>query len=96
MLALAHAERGHPRVTYLRQAIEDADFPPEQTDLVVSTLALHYVADYAGLVRCIPRWLSPGARAEHWFVEGRAQVPPNAVDLDQRSARRRLDAGANR
>src|SRR5438552_2899661 len=39
MLALAHAERAHPRITYRRQAIEDADLPVAQTDLVVSTLA---------------------------------------------------------
>ncbi|HEY3063955.1 MAG TPA: class I SAM-dependent methyltransferase [Chloroflexota bacterium] len=64
MLALARAERSHPRVTYRHQSIEDTDLPSEQTDLVVSTLAFHYVADYAGLVRRVARSLVPGG----WLV----------------------------
>jgi 2-polyprenyl-3-methyl-5-hydroxy-6-metoxy-1,4-benzoquinol methylase len=60
MLALARAERRHPCVTYLRAAIEDVSFAPERFDLVVSSLAFHYVADYRGLVRRIAGWLSPG------------------------------------
>lgn len=60
MLALAQAHWAHPRVTYRRQAIEDAAFPAARFDLVVSSLALHYVDDYAGLVRRIAGWLAPG------------------------------------
>jgi len=59
MLALA-AERGHPRVTYLREAIEGVAFPSQRFDLVVSSLAFHYVEDYAGLMRRIAQWLGPG------------------------------------
>jgi SAM-dependent methyltransferase len=57
MLELA---RVHPRVTYTLQAIEDVRFPPERFDLIVSSLALHYVADYAALVQRIATWLTPG------------------------------------
>jgi ubiquinone/menaquinone biosynthesis C-methylase UbiE len=60
MLALARSERAHPRVTYLRGAIEDLDFPPDRFELVVSSLAFHYVEDYPGLVRRVARWLIPG------------------------------------
>jgi SAM-dependent methyltransferase len=60
MLTLAMAERGHPRVTYLREAIESVAFPSDRFDLVVSSLAFHYVEDYPGLVRRIARWLTPG------------------------------------
>ncbi|MGH2354854.1 MAG: class I SAM-dependent methyltransferase [Chloroflexota bacterium] len=60
MLGLARSERAHPRVTYLRQAIEDVAFPPERFELVVSSLAFHYVEDYPALVRRIARWLTPG------------------------------------
>ena len=60
MLGLARSERSHPRVTYLRQAIEDAAFPPDRFDLVVSSLALHYVEDYPTLVRRVATWLAPG------------------------------------
>src|SRR5437763_987938 len=50
MIELARAHRSHPRVSYRRQAIEEAGFPPGAFDLVTSSLALHYVRDYAGLV----------------------------------------------
>ncbi|RCV52096.1 class I SAM-dependent methyltransferase, partial [Marinitenerispora sediminis] len=35
---------------------------PGSADLVVSSLALHYVADYTGLVARIATWLRPGGR----------------------------------
>ncbi len=60
MLGLARAERSHPRLTYVRTAIEQAAFAPARFDLVVSSMALHYVADYRGLVRRIAGWLGPG------------------------------------
>ena len=52
--------RSHPRVTYTRQAIEEVRFPSERFELIVSSLALHYVADYTALVRRIVAWLTPG------------------------------------
>jgi 2-polyprenyl-3-methyl-5-hydroxy-6-metoxy-1,4-benzoquinol methylase len=60
MLALARAQWSHPRVTYHRLAIEELAFPPARFDLVVSSLALHYVDDYPGLMRSIADWLAPG------------------------------------
>ncbi len=57
MLEVARASRAHPRVTYRREAMEDADFPPGAFDLVVSSLALHYVRDYAGLIARVAKWL---------------------------------------
>jgi len=60
MLELARAERSHPRVTYRREAIEDVALPPGRFELVVSSLAVHYVEDYAGLIRRIAEWLVPG------------------------------------
>jgi len=60
MLGLARAERSHPRLRYLRMAIEQAAFGPRRFDLVVSSLAIHYVADYHGLVQRIACWLGPG------------------------------------
>ncbi|MCC6177763.1 MAG: class I SAM-dependent methyltransferase [Chloroflexi bacterium] len=60
MLALATAERSHPRVTYRREALETAAFPTGRFDLVVSSLAFHYVSDYRGLMRRIADWLTPG------------------------------------
>jgi SAM-dependent methyltransferase len=60
MLELAVAECSHPRVTYLRDSIETVAFPTDRFDLVVSSLAFHYVSDYQGLCRRIASWLIPG------------------------------------
>lgn len=60
MLRLARSERGHPRVTYRQQPIEELRFRDGRFDLIVSSLALHYVEDYRGLVRRIGSWLKPG------------------------------------
>jgi SAM-dependent methyltransferase len=60
MLALARSEWAHPSVTYRRAALEELTFPPAQFDLIVSSLALHYVQDYAGLVLRIATWLAAG------------------------------------
>ena len=76
MLGLARTERAHPRVTYLRQSMEETDFPPARFDLVVSSLAFHYVRDYRGLVGRIGRWLAPGGvlvfSTEHPIYTARA------------------------
>src|SRR5262249_1510123 len=56
---LARPQRARPRVEYRLQPIEGAEFPPERFDLVVSSLAFHYVADYDGLVRSVAGWLAP-------------------------------------
>jgi SAM-dependent methyltransferase len=60
MLERARAEWAHPRVTYRREAIEHLAFEPARFDLVVSSLALHYVEDYAGLIARVAAWLAPG------------------------------------
>jgi SAM-dependent methyltransferase len=82
MLGLARTERAHPRVTYLLQPMEETDFPPERFDLVVSSLAFHYVRDYRGLVGRIGRWLTPGGvlvfSTEHPIYTARA--PDGGVD----------------
>lgn len=59
MLALA-ASQPHPRVRYQRADIETLRQPAASADCVVSSLALHYVRDYPGLIRRIARWLRPG------------------------------------
>lgn len=60
MLTLAREQWAHPRVTYRREAVEAAAFPPARFDLVVSSLVFHYVDDYRGLIGRIARWLVPG------------------------------------
>ncbi len=45
MLRRAAEINGGPGIEYRRAAIEDIDFAPESFDLVLSSLALHYVSD---------------------------------------------------
>lgn len=76
MLERARAEHAHPRVTYVQKPMEAAHFPDGRFDLVVSSLAIHYVEDYAGLVGRIARWLMPDGilvfSTEHPIVLARA------------------------
>jgi SAM-dependent methyltransferase len=59
MLALAAGD-AHPRVRYCRASAESLALAPKCLDLVVSSLALHYVAEYDTLIRRIAGWLRPG------------------------------------
>src|SRR5215471_14695566 len=43
MLERARATTHSPGIKYLRCAIEDIDFPANEFDIVISSLALHYV-----------------------------------------------------
>jgi ubiquinone/menaquinone biosynthesis C-methylase UbiE len=61
MLAIA-ADRPHPRVRYLHSDIETLRLPATSADRVVSSLALHYVSDYRGLIHRVAGWLSPGGQ----------------------------------
>jgi SAM-dependent methyltransferase len=91
MLALARADWAHPRVTFRREAIEEVAFPPERFDLIVSSLVLHYVDDYAGLVRRIGGWLASGGvlvySTEHPIFT--ARLPGDGWVLDDAGRRTR-------
>jgi len=91
MLALARAEWAHPRVTYRREAVEQVMFPPARFDLVVSSLVLHYVADYRGVVSRIAGWLAPNGvlvySTEHPIYTGR--LPGDGWVLDDAGQRTR-------
>jgi 2-polyprenyl-3-methyl-5-hydroxy-6-metoxy-1,4-benzoquinol methylase len=75
MLDVARTESAHPRVTYRREAMERLAFDPARFDLVVSSLALHYVDDYTGLIARIAGWLASGGvlvySIEHPIYTGR-------------------------
>ena len=60
MLATAQAKNGAPQITYRRSAMEDLAFPDGNFDVILSSLALHYVRDFVPLVERIVRWLTPG------------------------------------
>ena len=60
MLAVAREKTGSGDVRYIRAAMEDVDFPDAAFDVALSSLALHYVADFGGMAEKVYRWLAPG------------------------------------
>lgn len=64
MLTLAQERTADDRIRYLRAFAEDATVAATSVDIVVSSLALHYVADLDALLARIAGWLRPGG----WLV----------------------------
>lgn len=68
---------GGAQIEYRRMPIEDIDFPPQSFDIVLSSLAFHYIKDFDTLSRRIFECLSGGGElifsAEHpiFTAEGR-------------------------
>ena len=51
MLDYARANHSHERITYLQGSLEDIDLPDNQFDLIVSSLAMHYIGEYERVVQ---------------------------------------------
>jgi len=62
MLQQARARTDDPGITYLRASLEEFEPAAASFDLVVSSLALHYIADYARVVGRVAVGLVPGGR----------------------------------
>jgi SAM-dependent methyltransferase len=60
MLARARAETADPRVRYLRADLESLDLPHEALDVAYSSLALHYVENFGGIVGAVSQALVSG------------------------------------
>lgn len=77
MLAEARRLTRDRAIEYVEAPIEAYVAEPGAFDLVTSSLALHYVADYAGVVALAHRALVPGGRlvfsVEHPMVTARAE-----------------------
>lgn len=69
MLARARAETTDPAIAYARDDLERLDLAEGAFDLAYASLALHYIADLAGLLARVHRALRPGgalvASVEH-------------------------------
>ena len=76
MLAVARERWDHPAISYQQQSMEEASFSEGSFDVVVSSLALHYIEDYKSLVARIAGWLVEGGRfvfsTEHPIYAARA------------------------
>ena len=62
MLKVAAARNSGANIEYRLSAMEDLQFPDASFDVVLSSLAFHYAADFPVLVRNIGRWLRPGGK----------------------------------
>ena len=60
MLRQAEKINSHEKITYMRTAMEDLEFPWHSFDIVLSSLAFHYVKDFPSLTGKIYKWLRPG------------------------------------
>jgi SAM-dependent methyltransferase len=61
MIERARAETDDAAVTYRVEDLERLALPPAAFDLAFSSLAFHYLPDFAGLVRTVRAALAPGA-----------------------------------
>lgn len=53
MLEVAMEKTNYPQIEYQHCAIEDIEFPDEHFDIILSSLAFHYIADYEALIKNI-------------------------------------------
>ncbi len=60
MLSIAKKENCDPQIEYRNMAMEDLALMDKKFDIVVSSLALHYVKDYPALVKEVHRLLNGG------------------------------------
>lgn len=60
MLETARKKNSAPRIEYQRTAMEDLSFPAGSFDVVLSSLAFHYVQDFEPLIKNIAVWLKSG------------------------------------
>jgi SAM-dependent methyltransferase len=65
MLGLARERTNDPRIGYVNAFVEDVAFADASADVVVSVLALHYVAELDPVLAAVAAWLEPGGT----FVE---------------------------
>lgn len=60
MLAKAQAINSAPQINYQCIAMEDLSFPERTFDVILSSLAFHYIEDFKSLVVNISKWLKQG------------------------------------
>lgn len=72
MLEVAKKENSHPKITYLNMPIEDIGELDGRFDVVVSSLAFHYIDDFSGVVKSVYNLLDKDGififSQEHPFV----------------------------
>lgn len=57
MLEIAKEKTQSPKIEYVHTAIEEVNFPAGTFDIILSSLAFHYIANYEALVKRINQFL---------------------------------------
>lgn len=69
MLSVAQEKNAHEKIEYRCSAMEELAFEKEAFDIVLSSLAFHYIRDFEPLVKNISSWITSGGyfvfSAEH-------------------------------
>ena len=60
MLEMAKNNTESPNVKYIRMPIEDINFEPDSFDIVISSLAFHYISSFDDICRKVNNCLSKG------------------------------------
>jgi SAM-dependent methyltransferase len=60
MLANARQDTSDPRISYVQSALEDLSFAPAGFDVVMSSLALHYIERFDSVCTNVKSWLVAG------------------------------------
>lgn len=60
MLEVAQVRNGAPQITYKCAPLEDLEYQPQSYDIVVSSLAFHYIQDFAFICRKVYQSLTDG------------------------------------
>ncbi|MGM0169161.1 hypothetical protein IGI39_003477 [Enterococcus sp. AZ135] len=94
MLEVARQKNTFDTITYLRDSIDEVNFDPDSFDIVISSLAIHYIADFEKLAKNIAEWLITGGQlifsVEHpiftaegsqdWFYDEQGKIAHFPVD----------------
>ncbi|MCR8850332.1 class I SAM-dependent methyltransferase [Rossellomorea sp. SC111] len=78
MISRALVENNDENIKYVCSPIEDLSYPIEPFDLIVSSLAIHYIEDYESLIRKLHTLLNPNGiliySIEHPVVTARKDM----------------------
>ena len=83
MIEKALKENSHEKINYLCSPIEEVEFHNETFDIILSSLAIHYIKDYPRLIDKIKKLLNAGGEfifsTEHPIVTARKEEITNWV-----------------
>lgn len=94
MLEVARQKNTFDNITYLHDSIDEVNFEPNSFDVVISSLAIHYIADFGKLAKNIAGWLTTDGQlvfsVEHpiftaegsqdWFYDENGKIAHFPVD----------------